>query len=180
MQIGKLILNFLLFIGLTAQQACGQQNKTTIYKGDKFTLEYPNKKATIEISFIGYKTLEFDVSGIIVVDVKLGIENARLDEVIFDDNGNRPKRAGSVVSKSIMIRGASLVNAQTENMMMQTESDSKTELYINGEDIRAVPAPSELLASISARKNFPMVAEMKMARWYQTDNSKDAAISMEI
>ena len=41
MQIGKLILNFLLFIGLTAQQACGQQNKTTIYKGDKFTLEYP-------------------------------------------------------------------------------------------------------------------------------------------
>ena len=41
MQISKLILNSLLFIGLTTQQVCGQQNKTTIYKGDKFTLEYP-------------------------------------------------------------------------------------------------------------------------------------------
>jgi hypothetical protein len=41
MQIGKLILKFILFIGLTTLQACGQQNNMTIYKGDKYTLEYP-------------------------------------------------------------------------------------------------------------------------------------------
>lgn len=46
MQIGKPILNLVLLFGLTALHACRQQNKMTIYKGDRYTLEHPVKWQT--------------------------------------------------------------------------------------------------------------------------------------
>ena len=41
MQTGKLIFNLIFLFSLTILQVCGQQNKMRIYKGDKYTLEYP-------------------------------------------------------------------------------------------------------------------------------------------
>jgi hypothetical protein len=39
--VKKIFLSLLLLIVLATQQTYAQQSKTTVYKGDKFTLEYP-------------------------------------------------------------------------------------------------------------------------------------------
>jgi len=46
MTFRKSLFNILALIGLTTFQACGQQNKSTIYKSDKFSLEYPTQWQT--------------------------------------------------------------------------------------------------------------------------------------
>ncbi len=86
----------------------------------KFKLEYESKKATIEVSFTGHKTLEFDVSGKVVVDVKLGIENAGLDEVVVTGIGNQPMQKSETMS--LTLRGNSSLNNQVEMEIEDSES----------------------------------------------------------
>jgi len=115
----------------------------------KFELEFENKKAIVTVSFSGYKTLEFDVAGTVVADIKLANENDGLDEVFVLGNTKRLK-SPPMVSETLMITGSSSVNNQVE-----LEMDEETEVFYIIDDKNAPqPASPESLATISARKNL--------------------------
>ncbi len=129
----------------------GTDKEVVTDKTGKFKLEYTNKKATIEISCIGYKTLEFDVSGSVVVDIQLANENTGLDEMVVIGSGlqSRVSKTGAV--SSISIRGKSSVNNQDE---MEIEDGESQVFYAVEDNNISIPASSKSLYTISARKNL--------------------------
>ena len=122
----------------------------------KFELKYDNQKATIAVSFTGHKTIEFDVAGTVVADIKLANENAVFEEVVNVGNGKYRKSSISMVPESmnetIMIRGISSIDDEVE---LQMDSESEDQMFSIIDDINAPqPASPESLATISARKNL--------------------------
>jgi hypothetical protein len=117
----------------------------------KFKLELTSQKATIEISLIGYKTMEFDVSENVVVDIILAKENTGLE--IADNFGNsKYSKHSAEATGSIMIRGTSSLNNQ---FILEKEEDTESQMFYIIEDENASqPATSNTLASISTRTNL--------------------------
>jgi hypothetical protein len=142
-----------------AEVSIKETGKTVVTdENGKFELKYENQKATVTVSFPGYKTLEFDVAGTVVADIKLANENAAFEEVVNIGNGKYRKSSVSMVSESmnetIMIRGTSSLNNQVDLQMDEEEETEGQMFYIIDDKNAPQPASPESLATISARKNL--------------------------
>ncbi len=133
----------------------GNKNSILTDKNGKFKLEFSGQKATIEVSQIGYKTLEFEVSGSEVVDIILANENADLDEMIVTGSGLQSRVMKTSAMSSVSIRGNSSLNDQADLKMEDSESDSQVFFMVeDGKMMPPSPAASQPLNTISTRKNL--------------------------
>lgn len=133
----------------------GTKTSTLTDKDGKFKLEFSGKKATIEVSQIGYKSLEFEVSGNEVVEIILANENASLDEIVITGSGLQSRVMKTSAVSSVSIRGNSSLNIEDEIKIGNAESDSQVFFAVEDEKMTSpTTVASQPLTTISTRKNL--------------------------
>ncbi len=98
-------------IGAYVQEKDNPNNVVTTDVDGTFSIKVSKKKASIEVSYVGYKTASLDVSGMSDITVKLESDNA-LEEVVV---------VGAGVQKKVSITGA-IASVDGETLRMPTSS----------------------------------------------------------
>lgn len=100
-------------IGATVRVSGGKAGTITDIDG-KFTLQVPNLKVTLEVSYIGYETKSIPLKGMKSVIVKLEEEQTVLEEVVVVAYGVQKKE--SVVGSIAQVGGNEIVQSGVANV----------------------------------------------------------------
>ena len=98
-------------IGAYVQEKDNPNNVVTTDVDGTFAINVSKKKAGIEVSYVGYKTASFDVTGMTDIQIKLESDNA-LEEVVV---------VGAGTQKKVSITGA-ITSVDGEQLRMPTSS----------------------------------------------------------
>lgn len=98
-------------IGAYVQEKENPNNVVTTDVDGTFSIKVSKKKASLEVSYVGYKTASLDVSGMSDITVKLESDNA-LEEVVV---------VGAGVQKKVSITGA-IASVDGETLRMPSSS----------------------------------------------------------
>lgn len=98
-------------IGAYVQEKDNPNNVVTTDVDGTFAINVSKKKAGIEVSYVGYKTATFDVTGMTDIQIKLESDNA-LEEVVV---------VGAGTQKKVSITGA-ITSVDGEQLRMPTSS----------------------------------------------------------
>ncbi len=92
----------------------GTTNGTTSDFNGKYTIEISNKNATLQFTYVGYKTKEITLTGETLVDVSLEQSSEALDEVVVTAFGFE-KKTKSVGYSITQVKGDELNRIKTTN-----------------------------------------------------------------
>ena len=101
---------------------------TTTDIDGNFSITVTSPNATLEVSFIGYKTLRIPINGQTSIDVSLGFQVTELDEIVVIGYGTQKKRVvtGAIASVSSDEISSTPVLRVEQAMQGRTAGDRKS------------------------------------------------------